>query len=324
LTEPDGKKAPDAVVDVAVAVIEAPGKRYLLAQRPSGKPMAGYWEFPGGKLEPGETPRAALAREIDEELGLKVLVANPWVTMAFVYPHAHVRLHFMRVPRWQGHPVGREQQTFRFECIEQLLVEPWLPAALPLKRWLKIGSLYAISDAHRVGLAAFVERFERAARQRGAFWMVLREPDLSPADFDHLYHLLVPRARAAGVKLLVSSRHPERYWQGADGVHLTCQDLHRIDKRPVFNWVFASCHDANDLVRAAQLGLDAAMLGQVKKTASHAQAVPLGWAGFARAIHETPLPVFALGGLDFDESTLFKAQSLGAQGVAAMRAAWPR
>jgi 8-oxo-dGTP diphosphatase len=85
------------IVRVAAAVILRADGRVLLAQRPPGKAYAGYWEFPGGKLEPGESPRAALDRELHEELGLRVRRAAPWLVQRFVYPHAHVELHFFRV-----------------------------------------------------------------------------------------------------------------------------------------------------------------------------------------------------------------------------------
>lgn len=320
-TKDEGQPKPSPV-DVAVAVIEAPGRRFLLAQRPPGKPMAGYWEFPGGKVEAGESVKSALVREIDEELGVAVLEAHPWVTMGFVYPHATVRLHFMRVVKWQGTPASREHQAFRFEHIDQLLVEPWLPGALPLKRWLQIEQRYAISDATGLGVDAFCARLEERLQRGSVRWLLLREPELDPEAFDALCRRVLARARSFGTRVLVSSRHPERYWHEADGVHLTRQDLVALKERPPLNWVFASCHSASDLALAADLRCDAAMLGSVQSTLSHPGALPLGWTRFGQLIADSPLPVFALGGLAFDQETLRSALSYGAQGIAAQRAAW--
>jgi len=98
-----------AIVRVAAAVLLRPDGQVLLAQRPAGKPYAGYWEFPGGKLEPGETPRHALDRELDEELGIIVRRATPWLVQEFVYPHAHVELNFFRVFEWEGELASRDQ-----------------------------------------------------------------------------------------------------------------------------------------------------------------------------------------------------------------------
>ena len=94
------------IVEVAAAVLQHPDNSFLLAQRPSDKIWAGYWEFPGGKIEPGETPHHALVRELREELGITVTTAYPWLTRVYTYPHATVRLNFFRVTAWSGelHP----------------------------------------------------------------------------------------------------------------------------------------------------------------------------------------------------------------------------
>jgi len=310
------------VVEVAVAVILAPHRRVLLAQRPVGKPMPGYWEFPGGKLEAGETVFAALKREIDEELGITVEHADPWMVLPFVYPHATVRLHFMRVTRWSGVPHAREQQAFRFEPIDQFAVEPWLPGALPLKRWLQLPPCYAISNATEQGIESFVHRLvARLAHNTSPFWLQLREPELDSASFERLFAAVLPICRAAGVRVLVNSRHPASYWSEADGVHVTARDLQQLEHRPAVQWCVASAHDRADLERAAALGADAALLGNVFETRSHPGRQALGWQGFSDLIQATPLPVFALGGLDFSHETLGVALQHGAHGIAAQRAA---
>src|SRR5262249_54430231 len=95
---------------VAAAVLIRGDPQVLLAQRPQGKPYAGYWEFPGGKLEPGESPRHALDRELHEELGITVRRASPWLVQEFVYPHAHVELNFFRVFAWDGELASHDGQ----------------------------------------------------------------------------------------------------------------------------------------------------------------------------------------------------------------------
>lgn len=121
-------------IDVAVGILMQPDGNVLLAQRPDGKPYAGYWEFPGGKVEPGESILAALKREFQEELGIAVQSAEPWCGVEHIYPHAHVRLHFYIVRHWLGAPQGLEGQAFAWQGVVALA--PLLPATVPLIEWL--------------------------------------------------------------------------------------------------------------------------------------------------------------------------------------------
>ena len=117
-------------IDVAVGILIRPDGDILLAQRPPGKPYAGYWEFPGGKVEPDEPILAALQREFMEELGIEVLSAQPWCCVEHVYEHAHVRLHFYLSRQWRGEPQSLEGQAFAWQGA--LEVTPVLPATIPL------------------------------------------------------------------------------------------------------------------------------------------------------------------------------------------------
>lgn len=123
------------VTDVAVGVLLRPDGAFLLTSRPQGKVYAGYWEFPGGKFEPGETVEQALRRELQEELGITIGAAQPWKTELVDYPHALVRLHFCKVPAWQGELQMREAQTFAWQQLP-VQVRPVLPGTVPVLRWL--------------------------------------------------------------------------------------------------------------------------------------------------------------------------------------------
>lgn len=125
---------PSVPIDVAVGILMKSNGDVLLAQRPEGKPYAGYWEFPGGKVEVGEALFAALRREFLEELGINILSAEPWCGVEYVYPHAHVRLHFYVSREWQGEPQSLEGQAFAWQGSVKL--EPLLPATIPLISWL--------------------------------------------------------------------------------------------------------------------------------------------------------------------------------------------
>jgi 8-oxo-dGTP diphosphatase len=305
-------------VDVAVGILIRRDGRLLLASRPAGKPYAGYWEFPGGKLEPGEAVAHALKRELHEELGIDIGAVFPWVVRVFDYPHALVRLHFCRVFEWSGELHAREQQRFGFFGLDELPA-PLLPATVPVLRGLALPPVYAISAAQRLGIPAFLHRLE-SALTRGLKLVQLREPDLSADEVGGLFGRMQSMTRAAGAVLIVNSRHPRALWDAADGVHLTAHALREATQRPAAPWVGASVHRADELARAAELGLDFAVLGPVQPTASHPGQLPLGWTEFERIATQTALPLYAIGGLDLDAEPL--AMACGAHGVALLSAAW--
>ncbi len=123
-----------APIHVAVGILMQANGDVLLARRPEGKPYAGYWEFPGGKVEAGESVFDALKREFEEEIGVRIVTAEEWCGVEHVYPHAHVRLHFFISREWQGQPQSLEGQELAWQG--SVAVEPVLPATIPLLEWL--------------------------------------------------------------------------------------------------------------------------------------------------------------------------------------------
>jgi len=311
------------VVDVAVGVIERPDGQVLLACRPQGRPYAGYWEFPGGKVEPGETIAQAMARELHEELGLTEVSSTPWIVVGHTYPHATVRLFFRRVRVWQGEPESREGQSLAWRSPFALDLEPLLPASIEPIRWLSLPSIYRISCASLIGVQVFERSLDALLHEAPAsqpVWVQLREPDLPEQDFSKLFERLIALRSRLPLKLIVSSRHPKAFWERADGVHLTSRDLTAMRARPALPWVGASCHDRADLDAAASLGCDFAVFGPVAPTDSHPGAPTLGFDALGSQLSLTRLPVYALGGMK--PADLPAARQAGAHGVAIMRAAW--
>jgi 8-oxo-dGTP diphosphatase len=309
----------EGLVRVAAAIIERADGQVLLAQRPAGKAYAGYWEFPGGKLESGETPRDALDRELAEELGIAVRRAAPWLVQRYRYPHAHVQLHFFRVLEWTGEPIGHDGQAFVWQTPGQFAVDPLLPANTVVLRALTLPRVYGITMADELGEAEFLSRAE-SALDRGLRLVQLREKAW-PIDRQRaLAERLVALARPRGAKVLLNGDVASARAWGCDGVHVTARALAEATSRPADLLCGASCHTHAEIERAGALGLDFAVLGPVFATPTHPGATTLGWEGFAALVAETSLPVFALGGLasaDLDE-----AIAHGAHGVALRRAAW--
>jgi 8-oxo-dGTP diphosphatase len=301
----------EEVIEVAAAVLQRPDGSFLLAQRPSGKVYAGYWEFPGGKVEPGEPAHAALARELREELGIEVEVAYPWIRRVFHYPHGTVALNFFRVTRWQGEPHPWEDQAIAWQAPGASLAAPMLPANAPVLASLMLPSEYAITDAARLGIANMLERLEwRLAR--GLKLVQIREPALDANARELFTRQAIGMARRYGCKVLVKEARAD-----ADGRHFTAAELMALTERPRATLAAASCHTRAELERAMALGLDFAVLGPVLEKQ---RGEPLGWERFAALARGASIPVYAIGGLRREH--LESAWRAGAHGVAMIRASW--
>lgn len=311
---------PSTRIEVAAAVILNHRGEFLLAQRPAGKPYAGYWEFPGGKIEACEAAAAALQRELHEELGIGVIAAYPWLTRDFDYPHAAVRLRFFRVTRWSGEPRGRERQQLAWQAVRNVTVAPLLPANGPVLRALELPHVYGITCAGELGRELFLARLELAL-QNGLRLVQVREKQLADGALRAFASEVVALGRRNGALVVVNGAPDIAAQIRADGVHLTASQLMAAASRPGCDWCGASCHDATELARARELGVDFVVLGPVSATPGHPGAKLLGWQRFAQLISDCPLPVYALGGMRVAD--LERAWSCGAHGVAMMRAAWP-
>lgn len=307
------------IVAVSAAVLQRPDGSFLLAQRPEGKIWAGYWEFPGGKVEAGETAHHALVRELREELGIDVKTAYPWLTREFTYPHATVRLNFFRVTEWGGELHPHEGQQFSWQLPGQVAVTPVLPANAPILRALELPTLYAISNAAEIGIEPFLARLQ-ARLTKGLRLIQLREKNLSRDELRELARRVVALAHAQGAQVLLNGDVALAQEVSADGVQLTSSQLAEMFERPPVAWCGASCHSAVELRRAEALGCDFALLSPVLPTQSHPGAAALGWDNFAGLAAGATIPVYALGGLG--RGDMQTAWRHGAHGVALLRQAW--
>jgi 8-oxo-dGTP diphosphatase len=182
--------------EVAVGVLIREDGAALFGQRPADKPYGGWWEFPGGKLEEGETVEQALKRELFEELDIDVQLSVPWVVRVFKYPHAHVRLHFQKVLRWHGEPQSKEKQALHWHYPADSLnaITPALPASLPPIDWLKLPSEWLLNATQSL------EAYQG---------LVLHRPDLNEADFTQVF--LESKAKLGIARLWVSDAHVESF-----------------------------------------------------------------------------------------------------------------
>ena len=310
---------------VAAGVIlrnDGDGQAYLLAQRPPGKAYAGYWEFPGGKVEAGERFDQALVRELQEELGITVTAMTPWLTRHFVYPHARVEIRFFRVTAWTGvlHPHEHTDTAWLNtrglaggKALDQIPVSPVLPANTPILRALALPPVYAITHAEARGVDAELARIERARPPL----VQVRDKTLAPKTRRDFARRVVGLVQGYGGQVLVNGAVTEAAAVGADGVHLSAAALMACEQRPALALVFAASHSLAELHKASALGLDAVVVGSVKATPTHPAQSPLGWDAFAQMIESSALPVYAIGGMT--AADVAQAQAVGAQGVAMLR-----
>ncbi len=187
------------LIDVACGVLVDGEGRLLIAQRPAGKIAAGKWEFPGGKIEPGETALEALKRELQEELGVGIGHARPLLRFRHEYSDRHVLLDTWLVDRWDGAPQSREQQAFAWRGLDQLGDLDLLPTVTPILGALRLPPHYVFTppEASLGALLMGLGKLPRGALLR------LRLPSLAASDYLDVARTLLPACRIAGLKLIL-------------------------------------------------------------------------------------------------------------------------
>jgi 8-oxo-dGTP diphosphatase len=304
---------------VVAGLVTDPRGRVLLARRTEGRDLAGLWEFPGGKVEAGESPEAALVRELREELGIDVELGAPFIAVPQQYPHKRLRLDVRHIARWRGELRGHEGQALAWVPPERLPSYPMPPADIPVVAALLQPERYLVTPVPEDD-ATWLAALERAVAS-GAKRIQLRAPGIEPARWRSLAQRGAAICRGGGAEVLLNG-DVELALALDTGLHLRAAQLHGLERRPeVAGPLGASCHDEADLRRAGELGCDFAVLGPVEPTATHPDATPLGWEGFARLRERSALPLYAIGGMDVGD--IAEARAHGAQGIAAIRALWP-
>lgn len=310
------------LIHVAAGALADAQGRILIAKRPDRAHQGGLWEFPGGKLEPGETPAEALARELFEELGVEIRSWRPLIRIPHDYGDRRVLLDVYRVDIFEGESIGREGQPLAWVAPDAM--DPVLfPAAdRPIITALRLPEFYLISGADAACPDDFIRRLSKALAA-GIRLVQLRAKGLCDADYTSLVRLAYPLCRIAGARLLLNRDLKLAKKLPCDGLHLTSGMLHSLKERPCDfdRLVGASCHNAEELRLAERLGLDYVFLSPVEATATHPNAEPLGWECFVRLVDSAHLPVYALGGMT--PAHLDRCIHAGAQGVAAIRGLWP-
>jgi len=308
-------------IHVVAGILSDAQGRVLLAQRAQGSHLAGLWEFPGGKIEPGESVEDALRRELHEELAIEIEGVEPIISIPWHYAEKSIVLHALRVREFRGVPHGQQQQQLRWELPGDTPGIPMPPPDRPIVRALRLPSHYAITPEPGSSDVEFLEGLQRLIA-RGAPLIQLRTKTIPVTRLRALAKQARDEARKAGATLLLNGNLELVRELDIDGVHLSATDLLSLDARPFGGdrWVAASCHHERELAHAAAIGVDFVVLGPVLHTTSHAGAAPMGWRRFAALCATAPFPVYALGGMA--STHLDAAKAAGAQGIAGISAFW--
>jgi len=318
------------MIEVAAGVLCNAQGQVLVSQRSANTHLPGYWEFPGGKKENGESLQQTLQRELAEELGIEVLAAQPLITIQHDYPEKTVRLYVFDVLRWQGEARGLEGQPLRW-VDQQQLDQLEMPAAdKPILKALRLPGQYLITPPYKPDQQQAFLRDLEASLWAGIGVVQLRQPGWSAEQLEQLAIACYPICCEAGAQLVVNGGINLAQQDHYDGVHLHSRAVRELAADPnhtgrpisAVKLLGASCHSIEELQFAEQLDCDYVLLSPVKPTTSHTDAKALGWRQFQRLVSRCNLPVYALGGMQPEDQDQARAQ--GAIGVAGISGFWRR
>lgn len=296
-------------IEVAAAIVRDSAGRVLLSKRPEHKHQGGCWEFPGGKLESGETPAHALARELKEELDIEVTSCRPFMTIEHRYPELTVRLHFREVNGWQGEPRGMEGQPLDWFEPGALSSLDFPAANRPVVAALRLPDFFAILPESFSGEPADI--IETLPPGAGLYLRGLeKQPDRLLA--------MAQVCEERRVPTMVRNDGPLAATARATVLHFSRDRLERGNLSGFNGLRSAAVHDRKEMELAVAAGLDMALLSPVSLTPSHPGDKPLGWEGFSEIARGKPLAVYALGGVA--PADLVRAREAGARGVAGIGA----
>ena len=313
-------------VAVAAGVIKNTKGEVLIAKRADDQHQGGLWEFPGGKIEPNESAQQALARELNEELGIEVSASHPLIRIHHQYTDKSVLLDVWVVTHFTGEARGLEGQPIQWVAPAKLTEFDFPAANAPIVAAAQLPDRIAILDD--LDDTEALERTAQMALEQGFPWIILRAPDNSEAQLRRAISHVQPLADFANAKLVLNCSIPLANKLKADALLLTASHLVGMGSRAEFNgaWLGAACHNAGELQLAQDKGLDFASLSPLvvnyetdspfkeaaTDTTDECQAV-IGWTGFQSMVEPARIPVYARGGLSTQD--IEQAQTLGAQGI---------
>jgi len=312
------------LLHIAVAIITNQQNKVLISLRSNRAHQGGLWEFPGGKLETGESALDALKREIKEELNISIDKASPFKKIQYQYSDKAVLLDIWRVESFSGEPEGAEGQQIKWHTISDLSENEFPAANRGIIMSLQLPQRYMITGSFE-NHKDFKFKLE-ASLKSGISLVQLRCKKTSETEYKQLAEISIQLCKKYNATLLFNTTI-ELFKQlnastGESGLHLNSQMLDTLQSRPITaNLLLSvSCHNRTEIEKAKLLDADIILLSPVKETRSHPGVKGIGWNKFTEIAENINQPVYALGGLS--EADLTDAALSGAQGVAAISGFW--
>jgi 8-oxo-dGTP diphosphatase len=308
------------VIEVAAAVIRNPDGRLLLTRRAEHAMQGGLWEFPGGKVQRGESLIQALSRELLEELGIAATNFEPLISVRHAYPEFTVRLNVFHITAWQGNPQALEGQPLGWFQEGELERLPMPDADRPVIGALRLPSTYPITPGGPVD-ADWWRTFEHGL-DCGYRMVQLRVKEVAGSQLRAIAERAAGLANRSNCKIILNGPTGWVDKLGLAGAHLTAAELMSLRQRPLAKRFLlgASCHSLEELRQAEKIGADWACLSPVNRTGSHPESAPLGMETFSSWVREVSLPVYGLGGLS--QADIPAIRAAGGQGVAGLSGFW--
>lgn len=308
-------------VEVAIGLLRR-NNTICLSLRQSHQHLADHWEFPGGKIEQGETPQQALTREFNEELGVNTTDWQPLIVVPWRYEKVSVRLHVFQTEQFTGEPQGMEGQQVAWCPIEDLAHKHFPEANKGILQALNLPNIYMSIGKFESEQACLLQ-FNQALQQ-GVKLVQIKSKGLDDAQFIRLGNLLADCATQQGAKLLLNAAPEKLDWvANAAGIQLSSKQAQDYTSRPIpeSKLLAVSTHTRQQIEHALTIGADMILISPIKFTSAHADITPIGWQGLQALVNEIPVPVYGLGGMQLED--LLEAKSAGAQGIMLSKGVWP-
>jgi 8-oxo-dGTP diphosphatase len=310
------------LVSVSVGVIGQKHGSYLLSLRNKPRSFSGLWEFPGGKIETGESGVEALTRELYEEVGIKVSVeAIPLINFKYEYSDFIVEMHVYRLEEWEGSPISCEGQQLMWVTLEELLSTKMPDANDAIKSALRLPKTCLITPDFEGDELSYLNQLQ-VCLSNGVKLVQLRMPGSSQVCVARIAREALALCRNHMATLLINNEPSLVDELHADGLHLPSYILKDLSERPISeqSLLSTSCHNKSEVAHANKVGVDFGYICPINKPFSHDSPSILGWEAAAELASLANFPVFALGGLKKGDTE--HAGNLGFQGVSMVTALW--